>query len=74
MAEDATFEVAAKSLFDVGRRCGGIRPGSERQPSLEVGVDGAIPQRVFGTATLVALGAGQRRFDCGRPGTTRVLG
>ena len=29
---------------------------------------------VFGPAALVAPGAGRRRFDCGRQGTTRVLG
>ena len=74
MGEDATFEVAAKSRFDVGRRCGVIGPGRERQPGLEVGLDGAIPQRVFGPAALVAPGAGRRRLDCGRHGTTRVLG
>ena len=74
MSEDAAFEVAAKGVFDVGRRCGVIRPGRKRQPGLEVGLDGAIPQRLFGTAALVAPGAGRRRFDCGRQGTTRVLG
>ena len=74
MGEDAAFEVAAKSLFDINRRCGVIRPGRECQPSLEVGLDGAIPQRVFGPAALIAPGAGRRRFDCGRQGTTRVLG
>ena len=74
MSEDSTFEIAAKGLFDVGRRCGVIQPGSERQPGLEVGLDGAIPQRVFGTAALIAPGAGGRRLDCGRQGTTRALG
>jgi len=74
MSEDVAFEIATKSLFDVGRRCGVIRPGSERQPGLEMGLDGALPQRVFGPAALIAPGAGRRRFDCGRQGTTRVLG
>ena len=74
MGEDATFEVAAKRVFDISRRCGVIRPGRERQPGLEVGLDGAIPQRVFGTAALIAPGAGRRRLDGGRHGTTRVAG
>ncbi|MFS8086516.1 MAG: hypothetical protein ACMG6H_12860 [Acidobacteriota bacterium] len=74
MSEDAAFEIAAKSLFDVGRRRGVIRPGSEGQPGLEVGLDGAIPQRVFGAMALIAASAGRHRFDGGRRGTTRVVG
>jgi hypothetical protein len=73
-AEDAAFEIAAKSLFDIGRRCRLVRLGREGQPSLEVRLDGALPQRVFGTAALITAGAGGRRLDCGRQGTTRVLG
>jgi hypothetical protein len=72
--EDSTFEIAAKRLLDIGRRCRRVRLGREGQPSLEVGLDGALPQRVFGTAALIAPGARRRRFDCGRQGTTRVCG
>ena len=43
MSEDAAFEVAAKSVFDVGWWCGVIRPGRKRQPGLKVRLDGAIP-------------------------------
>ena len=74
MREDAALEVAAKGLFDLSRRCGIIRPGRECQPGLEVRLDGAIPQGVFGPAALIAPGAGGRRFDCGRHETTRALG
>jgi hypothetical protein len=43
MRQDAAFEIAAKGSFDVGGRWLVAWPGSECQPGLEVGLDGALP-------------------------------
>lgn len=54
MREDAAFEVAAKSPFDMGRRCFTALSAGELQPGFEVRLDNAIPQRRLGTSAPVA--------------------
>ena len=72
--KDAAFEITAKGLLDIGRRCRRVGLGRERQPRLEVCLDKAIPQGVFGMVTLITPGAGGRRFDCGRHRRPRGCG
>jgi two-component system cell cycle sensor histidine kinase/response regulator CckA len=57
MREDAAFEIAAEGSLDMGRRCFTVLASGEFQPSFEVGLDDAIPQRPLGTAALVARGS-----------------
>ena len=59
VGEDAAFEIATKGALDMGRRCFTVLAAGEFQPGFEVGLDDAIPQRLLGTATLVALGCGR---------------
>ena len=58
---NGSFEIAAKSPFDMGRRCFTVLSAGGLQPGFEVDLDDAIPHRPFGTAALVALGS--RRGD-----------
>ena len=63
--ENSAFEIAAKGTFHMGRRRFIEFPGREFQPGFEVRLHGAIPQRLFGTAALLALCAERGTFDCG---------
>ena len=48
VGENAAFVIAAKSPFDMGRRCFTVLSAGELQPGFEVGLDDAIPQRSLG--------------------------
>lgn len=63
--QDAAFEIAAKGTLDMGGRRFIEFPGREFQPGFEVRLNRAVPQRLFGTATLIALCAGRGTFGCG---------
>ena len=62
MGEDATFEIAAELALDVGRhRIAVDGPvAGEREPGLEVGLDGAIEQRALGPPPAVRCRAARR--------------
>jgi len=68
--QNSAFEIAAKCLLDMRGRRRIALPGRERQPSLEVCLDCAVPQRPFWAAALVAPGAWYGTFDCGIHGAT----
>jgi len=56
VGEDAAFEIAAEATLDIRRRRLAERTAGEFQPGGEVRLDGAIPQRLLGTAALITLG------------------
>lgn len=63
--ENPTFDIATKRLLDKGRRCRLVLLARERQPSIEVRLDGSITNRVLGTAALTGAGAGWTAADIG---------
>ncbi len=54
MRQNAAFEIAAEGSLDMGRRCFTVLAAGLLQPSFEMGLDDAIPQRLLAFGTLVA--------------------
>ena len=73
VGEDAAFEIAAEAALDMGRRCFTVLTAGLLQPSFEVGLDDAIPQRPLGAAALVALGVWARRIERRLPSSRPIL-